>query len=274
MIDVFSVQLPFSVCLVWLVVMLLKRVKTYPDRLLTVFLLFSAVYFFCEANHLSPVANYRRLVVLDLISQFASLAVFPVICIYIRSLSDDTPAKATSYMLFLPAVLLTTASTVVTCLLGVDLTATTIKSLDYMGIYYMSGNVLQTAYQIMSLKAYVLVIVFSGFLSLAYIVYQTKVNKFKFRHIVGFLRGRNPSLVSNVVCLFFIILFVLVGIKYMMGRLWLIEHNIWTAFLFLGIAFSLFMIGYVSAIPSLPWNGPRRHIPTLSGSVTSSGEAT
>ena len=252
MIGVFSVQLPFSVCLVWLAVMLLKRAKSYSDRLLTVFFLFSALYFYCEASHLSPVANYHRLVVLDLISQFASLAVFPVICIYIRSLSDDTPAKGTSYMLYLPAVLLTTASLVVTCLLGLDLTATTIKSLDYMGVYYIAGNELQNAYQIMSLKSYVLAIVFSGFLALTYIVYQTRVNKFKFRHIVGFLRGRKPSLVSNVVCLFFIILFFLVGIKYMMGRLWLIEHSGWTAFLFLGIAFSLFMIGYVSAIPSLP----------------------
>ena len=252
MIEVFLVQLPFSVCLVWLLILLLKRGKSYSDRLLTVLMLFSAIYFFCEAGHLSPLPHYKRLVIVDIISQFAALGVFPIICIYIKSLSDDTPAHAGVYLIMLPALLLSTSTLVVTGLLGMDQTALLIKSLDYRGVYYFAGNELQRAYQILSYKVFVLSLLSLGLLSLIYIVYQVLLNKFKFKHIVGFLGGRKPSLVSNVVCLFFIILFVVVGISLMVGRLSLIEHKVLTSFLFVIKAFCLFMIGYISVIPSLP----------------------
>jgi len=152
----------------------------------------------------------------------------------------------------LPAFLLTTASIVVTGLLSVDQTAMLIKSLDYRGVSYFSGTELQRAYQILSYKAYFLGLELLGFLSLMYIVYRALLNKFKFPHILAFLRGKKPSLVSNVLCLFFIILFALVGIEIMVGRLWLIEHKVFTSIMFILKAFFLFMIGYVGVIPSLP----------------------
>ena len=252
MIEVFLIQLPFSVCLVWLLILLLKRGKSYSGRLLTVFMLFSAIYFFCEAGHLSPMPHYKRLVFVDILSQFAALGAFPIICIYLKSLSDDTPAHAGIYLIMLPALLLSTATFVVTGLLGVDQTALLIKSLDYRGVYYLVGNELQRAYQILSYKVFVLSLLTLGLLSLIYIVYQILLNKFKFKHIIGFLRGRKPSLVSNVLCLFFIILLTVVGLSLLVGRLYLIEHKVLTSILFVIKAFCLFMIGYISIIPSLP----------------------
>lgn len=252
MIEVFIVQLPFSVCLVWLVIAFIKRHKSYSHRLLTVFLLFSAIYFYCEAVHLAPMANYRRLVFIDLLAQFSGLSVFPIVCVYVKSLSDDTPARPGIYLVMIPALLLTTASALVTGMLGVDQTAMLIKSLDYRGVYYVATNDLQRVYQVLAYKSYVLGLLLLGFLSLIYIVYQVLLNKFKFYHILAFLRGRKPSLLCNVVCLFFIILFIVVGTELMVGRLFLIEHKFFTSIVFLVKAICLFMLGYVSVIPALP----------------------
>lgn len=85
MLGIFIVQLPFSVCAVWCLILLSKRHKTLSDRLVMWVMGLLAVSLYCGSMHMDINPNYNRLAIGNVILQFSSLAVFPIICLYIRS---------------------------------------------------------------------------------------------------------------------------------------------------------------------------------------------
>ncbi|MBQ0095613.1 MAG: hypothetical protein KBT49_07515 [Bacteroidetes bacterium] len=104
--------------------------KSYSDKLLVASLLLSCVYFFCDANFVSQYVDYKLLVILDIIAKFVILAVFPLACLYIRSLTDTNPVGFPAYLMLLPSILLGVVSLVVYGLLGIEESASLIQSLD------------------------------------------------------------------------------------------------------------------------------------------------
>ena len=75
--------------------------------------------------------------------------------------------------------------------------------------------------------------------------------KFKFKHIIGFLRGQKSSFVANIICMFFVIYYILWGFMVLFGQTLFGNNSVISSIWSLGVAIILFMVGYVSAIPSL-----------------------
>ena len=251
MLDVFALQLPLSVCIVWCFLVILKRNKTYSDRLLVVLLALMAAYYICDTSHLVAAPDYRRLVVLDIVAQFASLAVFPLGCIYIRSLFDDTSRGWAAYLLLLPALLLAVYTIVVTSLIGIGNCSSLIRMYD-QGLMPNHLGILENSYLVLTHRAYNLAILVSFSISMVYISYRLFLGKFKFGHISDFLRGNKFSFISNIICIFFIILCILMSLRFILGINWFSNNTVWTSILSFFTAVVLFLTGYLAAIPTLP----------------------
>lgn len=245
-------MLPFSICLVWVFGVMMRGVKTYSDRLLVVVLLLACIYFFCDANFVSRYVDSKMLVVLDIISQFVTLAFFPMACIYIRSLADDSPVGFSAYLLLLPSLLLGTIACVVYGLLGFEESARLLQSLGPERAELASIDVLHRAQHVVCTNAYNLAQLVFMFCSMVYIIFHLVFDKFSFTHLVPFFKGNKPSLVSNMVCISFVFMFLICGIRILLGRSWLIDHKAISALLSLALSFFIFLIGYVVAVPALP----------------------
>ena len=225
MLSFFIVQLPFSVCAVWCLFVMLKGHKTHSDRLLMWIMALLAVSFLCGSNHMAPYPDYNHLVFYDIVMQFSTIAVFPTICLYIRSLYEESRESLLSYMLFLPSILLVTASVVVTALLGVSNCSFLIQAIHNGVLVPDALNVLENAYIIMTYKAYYLVFFVSLSLSLIYVFSRLFTGKFKFKHVVSFLRGEKSSFVANVLCLFFVIYFNVNLFAFLVVCITIISYN-------------------------------------------------
>lgn len=252
MLTSFAVQLPFSVCAVWFVLVILKSKKDYSDRLMLWILGLLAVCFLCGSQHFTPNADFKRLVVTDILMQITSLSVFPLVCFYVRSGYDDSKVGMLSYLLLVPALLVLASNIVMVAVLGIDNCSLLLES-SYKGIlvpYYLDD--LEISYVNVSRKLYHWVFFISISVSLVYIFSKLLSGKFKIVHISLFLRGLKSSFVPNIICLFFIIFFILWGACVIFDNVFMSIASIWNPVWSVVSSLILFLVGYVSVIPPLP----------------------
>ena len=252
MLGIFVVQLPFSVCAVWCLLVLFKGHKDRSDRLMAWVMGLLAVSFFCGTNHMDPEPNYTRLVIYDIIMQFSTLAVFPLICFYIRSCYEENRESWLAYLLTLPSIILTIVNIVLTASLGVGRCAGLVE-LIHSGVVVRELLLpLENAYIALTFQAYFVTFFIGLSVSLIYVFTKLFAGKFKFKHIGAFLRGGKSAFVANVIGLFFVIYFILWGASVVFGTIFMDTLNIWSSIWSLVTSFILFLIGYVAAVPSLP----------------------
>ena len=252
MLSIFIVQLPFSVCAVWFLLVLLKGHKDHSDRLMMFVMALLAISFFCGSSHMDPVPNYRKLVIVDIIMQFSTIAVFPFICFYIRSCYEESRERTSAYLLLLPAILQTTSTVVLTVLLGVNHASELLRGLYLRLLIPDMLDVTERAYYVLSLLSYHLLFFISIALSVVYMVYRLFVGKFKFVHALSFLRGQKASFVANMLCVLFFIFFILWAVCVLFGTLFMNSLSIWSSLWSIVTSILLFLVGYVAAIPPLP----------------------
>lgn len=252
MLGIFVVQLPFSVCAVWCLLILCKRHKTVSDRLIMWVMGLLAASFFCGSHHMDPNPNYRLLAVYDIILNFSSLAVFPIICLYIRSCYEDKELTWVHYLSTLPSLVVLGFSISLTFMLGLTRSAALIEAI-HSGFFMRSQlTQLENAYISLTYHFYYILFFISLSVSLVYIFARLFTGKFKFNHIIAFLRSEKSSFIANVICLFFVIFFILWGVSVLFSTVFHNSLVIWSYLWALFTSVLLFMVGYVTAVPSLP----------------------
>ena len=252
MLTFFTFQLPVSVALVWFVLALLKGHKNHSDRLFASVMGALAVSFVCGSNFMNVYPDYEKQVILNLFLQLSSLAVCPMVCLYIRSLYDESHEKLSAYLLFLPAVLMTTSSVVMTLLLGIERSAVIIRLLFNRLVIPDNLDVMEKAYILLSYRLYYVLFLLMLAFTLVYLFSHLFAGKFRFSHIPVFLRGEKASFVANILCLFFAVFFILWGVAIIFQEKF---FDIYTAWPFVWAVFAaliVFFIGFISAIPPLP----------------------
>ncbi|MBR4792922.1 MAG: helix-turn-helix transcriptional regulator [Bacteroidaceae bacterium] len=201
---------------------------------------------------MDPNTDFERLAVYDIILQFSSLAVFPIICIYIKNCYDDNEVTWVPYLATIPALLLLVLSVIFTSLLGLPRAASLIQ-LIHSGVVVKSLlTPLDNAYILFNFQIYFVVFYLSLSISLVYVFAKLFTGKFKFKHIAAFLRGEKASFIANVVCLFFVIFFILWGVSVLFSSVFCDTLSIWSTLWSLFTSFILFLVGYAMAVPSLP----------------------
>ena len=252
MLGIFIVQLPFSVCAVWCLIVLFKRHKTVSDRLIMWVMGLLAVSAFCGSHHMDPNPDYEMLAIYDVILQFTSLAVFPIICIYLRCFYEENEPSWVSYLATIPALALFAISIVLTTLLGLPRCGEIVKMLHASILVRSSLTPLENAYVLLTYQVYFITFYVSLSVSLVYVFSRLFTGKFKFNHILAFLRGQKSSFVANVISLFFVIYFIMWAVSVLFTSVFSNTLSIWSTLWSLVAAAVLFLIGYVTAVPALP----------------------
>jgi len=252
MLGIFIVQLPFSVCAVWCLLMLFKSHKSVNDRLIMWVMGLLAASFFCGSHHMDPNPNYQMLAIYDIILQFSSLAVFPIACLYISSCYEEHELTWVPYLPTIPSLLLLASSIVLTAMLGLPRAGYLIELLHNGLIDRSMLTPLENTYIIITFQVYFVTFFLSLSISLIYVFSKLFTGKFKFKHIAVFLRGQKSSFIANVICLFFVFFFILWGISVVFDSVFNDINSIWSPIWSLVTAMLLFLVGYIAAIPSLP----------------------
>lgn len=252
MISIFAYQLPFSACLIWFILALIRGRKTHSDHLLAVVMGLLAISFYSGANNLSFNNNYQRQVVMNIILECSSLAAIPLICFYIRSLADDVYERALSYLMLLPAVLVTTANIVIVCLLGLKHSGDLYYALYNAHVTPDRLDILEHAFLIVSFNIYRIVFLSLHVLAMIYMIWWLFYGKFRFSHVGAFFKGQKSSFTANILCLLFFFYFILWGICVIFYQLFLDITSPWSVAWSICTALVLFMAGYVATVPSLP----------------------
>ena len=252
MLGIFIVQLPFSVCAVWCLILLAKRHKNLSDRLVMWVMGLLAVSLYCGSMHMDINPNYHRLAIGNVILQFSSLSVFPIICLYVRSCYEDYRISWVPYLFTVPSLFLFLISIVLTYTLGIDRSGQLIEMI-HNGVVardFLSSH--DKAYILFTFRIYFITFFISLSISLIYVFAKLFTGKFKFIHIVAFLRSEKSSFVANVICLFFVIYFILWAVSVIFGSVICDTLSIWSVVWSFAAAIILFMIGYVTTVPALP----------------------
>lgn len=252
MLGLFIVQLPFSVCAVWCVLTVIKRHKTTSDRLMMWIMGLLAASFFCGSHHMDPNPNYKMLAIYDVVLQFSSLAVFPIVCLYVRSCYEDHTITWVPYLSTVPSLVLLLLSFILTLMLGLDRCAE-LTELYLKGIINRNAlDPIEFSYVVVTYQVYFVTFFVSLSVSLICVFARLFTGKFKFQHIVAFLRGEKSSFIANVICLFFVIFFILWGVSLIFPNVFTNTLSIWSSVYALVTSLLLFMVGYVTAVPALP----------------------
>ena len=252
MLGIFIVQLPFSVCAVWCLILLSKRHKNLSDRLVMWVMGLLADSLYCGSMHMDMNPNYNRLAIGNVILQFSSLAVFPIICLYIRSCYEDYHISWVPYLSTLPSLILLLISIVLTSVIGIDRCGQLIEMLHSGVVPRNLLSRLDKAYILFTFQIYFVTFFISLCISLIYVFAKLFTGKFKFKHIASFLRGEKSSFVANVICLFFVIYFILWAVSVIFGSVICDTLSVWSVVWSLTAAVVLFLIGYVTTVPALP----------------------
>ena len=252
MLGIFIVQLPFSVCAVWCLILLSKRHKNLSDRLVMWVMGLLAVSLYCGSMHMDINPNYNRLAIGNVILQFSSLAVFPIICLYIRSCYEDYHISWVPYLSTLPSLILLLISIVLTSVIGIDRSGQLIEMIHSGVVPRNLLSRLDKAYILFTFQIYFVTFFISLCISLIYVFAKLFTRKFKFKHIASFLRGEKSSFVANVICLFFVIYFILWAVSVIFGSVICDTLSVWSVVWSLTAAVVLFLIGYVTTVPALP----------------------
>ena len=252
MLGIFIVQLPFSVCAVWCLLVLFKRHKTTSDKLIMWVMGLLATSFFCGSHHMDPNPDYEMLAIYDIVLQFSSLAVFPISCLYVRSCYEDHEMSWVPYLTTIPSLLLFAISVILTALVGLSRSAEIVRMIHNGVLLLSTLTPVESAYVSLTYQGYFIVFFISLSISLVYVFSRLFAGKFKFKHIVAFLRGEKSSFVANVICLFFVIFFILWAISVLFSNIFANTLSIWSSLWSLVASVVLFLVGYVTAVPALP----------------------
>lgn len=252
MLGIFLIQLPFSVCVVWCLIVLFKKQKKVSDRLVMWIMGLLAFSFFCGSHHMDANPDYELLAIYDVILQFSSLAVFPIVCIYIKNCYEENEVTWVPYLSTIPSLILLVVSIVLTAIIGLPRCGAIVEMLHSGVLPRNLLSPLDNAYITFTFQAYYVTFYLSLSISLIYIISKLFIGKFRFKHISAFLRGQKASFIANVVCLSFVIFFVLWGLSVIFSSVFANTFSVWTPIWSFVASCVLFLVGYVTAIPSLP----------------------
>ena len=252
MFGVFIYQLPFTVCIAWLLIVVVRGCRYHADRLLASVMLLLSIGFFSGANNLSVNPDLRRQVIMNTVLEFTSLAVVPLVCFYIRSLVEDVYERALSYLMLLPAVLITTANVLLICIMGLDNTAELFNVLFHNLISPDDLDRMQSVFVLVSYVIYRAVFLVMLVAAMMFMVFWLRLNKFRPGHVWGFLKKGRTSFTANIVCVLFMVYFVLWGLCIVYNEPFLNIYSPWSVAWSVSVAVVLFLVGYVVTVPSLP----------------------
>lgn len=242
----FALFTPCVTCIIFGLILLLEKEKSVSHVLMTVLSIVSAIYFFIDANYVSPNVNFKSLVYMDFISQFITLCMFPLIVIYLKSSLGFKIHTVFGCMAFAPALVMGAAAATIYKTMGVDNAARYIEAFNAAGTAPEGfTGAIYDVHNLFTMYIYNSVLLLYVLGAMLYISLILKKNDFQFKDIeLFFFKDRASSPINMISCLIFIILTICV-IRIILGRVFLLNHQGLSATLSLILALLLLLTMYI-----------------------------
>lgn len=102
-----ALLLPSMVCLFWGMLLFCERKSnSRSQNVLIFYVMLASISFFTVANYLAGITDYALYYKLDIVDGFVTLSVFPMMYLYFKSLTHETPFSWKDYIWFLPALII------------------------------------------------------------------------------------------------------------------------------------------------------------------------
>lgn len=241
---------PCFVCLVWCLIVFFHRDNVFQHKVLGVLLLVAAVYFYADAYYVSfdlTVTDYKVMVYMDIISQFITLALPPMLVLYIKTMQNKPINSPITYISFVPAVLIGGLSSLIYANISIDKAAQFIQAFDEaghtipaaydQGIFNLHQWICSYAYNSLLLLEVIFTIVF--------LLVTVLRNNISFKSLKAFFKRERRVNTLNLVCVLMIVFLLISAIRIACGRTFLVNHIAVSCFFSFVMAAILFITAYV-----------------------------
>lgn len=243
-----ALLLPCIICVIWGLILLFYRGKSFSQKVLLAFLLLNAAFFFINAHYLSSEVDYVTLVVLGIISRFITLCLPPLAYIYLLSVRGERPRKWLYHVSISVPLLMGFMSALVTFLMGMDNAAQFLRDLDLNGGLMppeYADQPLFRAQQAICSKFHNAILLIEMALLFSSIIYRLVTSRSEVWKIVPFFTGKHRSSPYSALSCLLVIVLIVSGVKIGLGRTFLCTHTGLSAALSITLAVVMFCIGYV-----------------------------
>ena len=243
MIYTILILFPFMVSAIALPQISMDKGKTNLEKFFVALLIIFCLYFLADAFFTSEKTDYRAMIVLDIVSQYVTLAMIAMLFFFLRALNGKYSSPFVILLLVLPSALMGTASAMVYSMMGIDSAAAFVEAMDKdhgafpsefdMPIYHTQQFVCTNIYNTVTLLALLLLI--------TYIIYVLVKNKFHFSDFKDLLNGSNKNPSAAISFLVLLILAICIA-RISLGRTFLLEHQLIAGI----ISFMIAVLLYIS----------------------------
>ena len=219
------VFLPLLVSVTGVLVMLLKRNKSYSHYLFTAYQVLMCLYLLSESVCLMDGANYSAVVFIDVINMFVTPAIPVFIYLYIISLQTKIVQVENSLVLLIPSLLLGIGTYIIYFVIGFDETASYLAAYD-SGDVSAYNHPLYSLIKLWTEKFYIIVMgleLVICFLAVIISMLRNKINPF---NLLGFFFARKTSSTSEAVASNFVLVLLMLAVRLVLGRQYFVDHQI------------------------------------------------
>lgn len=238
--------IPAFATLLWIVLLCFKR-KTLTQQILLLMLFFCLYYYISYALYISPATDYLLMVQFDMLNLPVALAILALNIVFVQThRSRKFIESKWHWFIYLPAVVYLVLSVLLYNLVGFDRVAYC-EELNDRG-EALPAEYLTSSYRLHSLVTDVLFnsIAFVGILITLFLCYRLS---HKHGYVWGdayrfFFRGAETSTVRAVSLMDAVTIGSMLPIA-LVGRMWMLHHPLFSAFMSLFTAAGLFCLCYV-----------------------------
>ena len=216
--------LPFIVGVAGLLVMVLRRYKSYTQQIFSVFQTLLCVYLFAEGFYLMDDANYSAVAVIDVVTLFVSPAIPVLIYLYVSSLDRKIVQLENALSLLIPSLLIGLGSVIIYSVIGFDETASYLAAYD-SGDTSAYNHPLYSLIKLWTSDFYTVVMgmeLVLCFLAVVVFFLRKKINPFR---LFGFFLGGKTYATSSVVVANFLILLLMLALRLGLGRRFFVDYE-------------------------------------------------
>ena len=231
--------LPVSGCLFWMLFNTIAARRTSTFRLVFFLLLDLLLYFITDSCYADPSTKPHFLVYTSIVAQFAAPCIIPLLLLYFAKLEERKQFKPVHYAWLVAPVILLTAAIALTDVCGTDETAAFLDKIYSQGpaaAKPYSGTLLG-AYYIWTAISFRLVLGLEFLAGVIYMIRYMIRNNVRFRHLHGFYHRGEHIRMSELQFFNLLLPAVLIIVKIIFLRSFLVEH-VW-----ISIVLSLLMTG-------------------------------
>ena len=219
------VLLPCTAALMMTVFLIMRKGKTPSETFMMIITMVASLHFFADANMVTAAAGDNMLVHSDMIRMFTDPLLFPLFCIYFRTLTRKNPFKNWMYISLAPSIILFSGVSVLYIVAGLQNSADYLRHLEY-GVYNEMYD--QKLYRTITyFDKYGYRIAVAGYCALAilYIFHLNHYVRGSSRSILRHYFKREKLSIVRIQTLNVTCLFILTAIRLCFDRSYLVSHH-------------------------------------------------